>query len=60
MALLIVLQTANPPRIYMQDEGLTRLSTAKYSLSNISNRFAHLTNYSINKKATVFKAATMQ
>eukprot|EP01034_Spumella_vulgaris_P032937 gene32937-40656_t len=60
LRIYVLVSGVDPLRIYIHEEGLTRLSTAKYSLSNISNRFAHLTNYSINKKATVFKAATMQ
>jgi len=45
----------DPLRVYIHDEGLTRISTSKYSLKNLDNKFAHLTNYSINKKADVFK-----
>jgi hypothetical protein len=36
---------------------MTPLSTAQYSLSDLSDRFAHLTNYSINKNAENFKFA---
>ena len=48
----------DPMRIYIFKEGLTRISTVAYSLKNIDNRFAHLTNYSVNKKSKEFKAAT--
>jgi hypothetical protein len=45
----------DPLRVYIHDEGLTRISTSKYSLKNLDNKFAHLTNYSINKNADVVK-----
>lgn len=49
----------DPLRVYIHEEGLTRFSTADYSLKNTKNRFAHLTNYSVNKKSSQFAAATM-
>jgi tubulin polyglutamylase TTLL4 len=48
----------DPMRVYIFKEGLTRISTKEYSLKNISDRFAHLTNYSINKKSKEFYAAS--
>lgn len=33
------------------------LVLTRYGLNNLSNKFAHLTNYSINKKNEIFKAA---
>lgn len=57
LRIYVLVAGVDPLRVYIHDEGLTRLSTANYSLKNIKNRFAHLTNYSINKKAEVFKAA---
>ena len=45
--------------MYVHREGLTRLSTSDYSLKNIDNKFAHLTNYSINKKSDDFRAASV-
>ena len=47
----------DPLRIYIHEEGLTRISTHAYSLKNIKDRFAHLTNYSINKKSALFAPA---
>ena len=42
-------------RIYVYNEGLTRFASEKYRLSDCkSNRFAHLTNYSVNKKNEKF------
>jgi len=51
----ILFTGVDPLRVYIHDEGLTRISTSKYSLKNLDNKFAHLTNYSINKNADVFK-----
>ena len=59
LRIYVLVSGVDPLRIYIHDEGLTRISTSKYSLNNISNRFAHLTNYSVNKKASVFKAAAL-
>jgi tubulin polyglutamylase TTLL4 len=54
----ILVTGVDPMRIYIFNEGLTRISTNKYSLKTLDDRFAHLTNYSVNKKSSVFKAAT--
>ena len=48
-----------PLRAYMFREGLARFCTQKYARSSqsatgIANRYGHLTNYSINKKAEDF------
>jgi tubulin polyglutamylase TTLL4 len=57
LRIYVLVTGVDPLRVYIHNEGLTRISTSDYSLQNISNRFAHLTNYSVNKKADVFKAA---
>lgn len=57
LRIYVLVTGVDPLRVYIHDEGLTRISTSKYSLKNLDNRFAHLTNYSINKKADTFKAA---
>ncbi|CAJ0931373.1 unnamed protein product, partial [Mesorhabditis belari] len=43
----------DPLRLYLYEEGLVRFASVPYSscLSTISNRYMHLTNYSINKLA---------
>ncbi|GMT19416.1 hypothetical protein PFISCL1PPCAC_10713 [Pristionchus fissidentatus] len=43
----------DPLRVYLYEEGLVRFATAPYSnsMSTISNKYMHLTNYSINKFA---------
>ncbi|RLO04249.1 hypothetical protein DYB28_006892 [Aphanomyces astaci] len=42
----------DPLRVYLFDNGLVRFCTHKYSTStkDVTNRFGHLTNYSVNKK----------
>jgi hypothetical protein len=40
-----------PLKIYLYNEGLVRFGTDKYSLKSLDNKFAHLTNTSINKYA---------
>ena len=49
LRLYVVVTKINPLQIYIFEEGLVRFSTSKYSLSNISNKYIHLTNTSINK-----------
>jgi|TARA_B110001450_G_C17598072_1_gene471714 tubulin polyglutamylase TTLL5 len=45
----------DPWRVYVYNEGLVRFASEEYNASNIkSNKFAHLTNYSINKKSETF------
>lgn len=48
------LTCVDPLRIYIFNEGLVRFSTEKYTISNLENKFIHLTNYSINKKSKKF------
>ena len=55
----VLVTGVDPLRVYVHREGLTRLSTSDYSLKNIDNKFAHLTNYSINKKSDDFRAASV-
>eukprot|EP01012_Entosiphon_sulcatum_P052492 TRINITY_DN7212_c0_g1_i1.p1 TRINITY_DN7212_c0_g1~~TRINITY_DN7212_c0_g1_i1.p1 ORF type:complete len:692 (-),score=95.13 TRINITY_DN7212_c0_g1_i1:63-2138(-) len=47
-----------PLRVYRFNEGLVRFCTEKYdgAASKLSNAFAHLTNYSINKQSSKFVA----
>jgi tubulin polyglutamylase TTLL5 len=49
LRIYVAITSINPLRIYMYDEGLVRFATEKYSNTNQDNKFAHLTNYSINK-----------
>ena len=44
----------DPLTIFIYQDGLVRFATQKYSTKNRKSRFAHLTNFSVNKKATNF------
>ena len=55
LRIYVVVTCFDPLRIYIYNEGLTRFASEKYKLSDCkSNRFAHLTNYSVNKKNEKF------
>ncbi|NXX48500.1 TTLL4 polyglutamylase, partial [Tricholaema leucomelas] len=48
----------DPLRVYLFKDGLVRFASCKYSSSmkSLSNKFVHLTNYSVNKKNTQYKS----
>ena len=48
----VVVPSWNPFQVYVYDECYVRLSSANFCLENFSDKFAHLTNDSINKKNT--------
>lgn len=49
--LYVLLTCMDPWRVYIFNEGLVRFASEEYDATNIkTNKFAHLTNYSINKK----------
>ena len=51
----VLVTSIDPWRIYIYKEGLARFASESYtSEGNKSNRFIHLTNYSINKKNDKF------
>lgn len=51
MRVYVVVTCYDPLRIYVYREGLVRIATDKYTpTDSMENKFAHLTNYSINKK----------
>jgi hypothetical protein len=51
----VLVTSMDPWRIYIYNEGLVRFASEEYNPQNIkSNKFAHLTNYSINKKSEKF------
>ena len=53
LRLYVLVTSFDPLRIYMFKDGLVRLATVPYSTSksSLKQRFIHLTNYSVNKKA---------
>mmetsp|Transcript_34108 Transcript_34108/g.33671 ORF Transcript_34108/g.33671 Transcript_34108/m.33671 type:complete len:80 (+) Transcript_34108:572-811(+) len=51
MRVYVLLTSVCPLKFYIYEEGLVRFGTDKYSMDNLDNKFAHLTNTSINKYA---------
>ncbi|XP_050532720.1 tubulin monoglutamylase TTLL4-like isoform X2 [Daktulosphaira vitifoliae] len=56
LRLYILITSINPLRIYLYDNGLVRFASVKYSsdLNTISDRYMHLTNYSINRLSSQY------
>lgn len=56
LRIYVLVTCFDPLRVYLFHDGLVRFCTEKYStaMKNIKNRFAHLTNYSVNKKSQKF------
>jgi len=52
----VVVLSYDPLKVYINDEGLVRLATEKYSSSpdTLESRTMHLTNYSVNKTSPAF------
>ncbi|XP_021256131.1 tubulin polyglutamylase TTLL4 isoform X2 [Numida meleagris] len=48
----------DPLRVYLFKDGLVRFASCKYSSSmkSLSNKFVHLTNYSVNKKNAEYQS----
>ena len=58
LRIYVYVTSMDPLRLYIYDDGLVRFATVKYSTAtrHLSNRFVHLTNYSVNKKNKNFQA----
>jgi len=56
LRLYVLVTSFDPLKIYLFQDGLVRLATVPYSTSKASlkQRFVHLTNYSVNKKAEAY------
>merc|ERR1711920_839322 len=56
LRIYVVVISYDPLKIYINDEGLVRFATQKYSSdpSTLESRTMHLTNYSVNKQAPGF------
>ena len=55
LRIYVLVTSFDPLTIYIYDEGLVRFATQPYSTKNRKSRFAHLTNFAVNKKALNFK-----
>ncbi|KAK6484856.1 tubulin polyglutamylase TTLL4 isoform X1 [Huso huso] len=57
LRIYVYVTSYDPLRIYMFTDGLVRFASCKYSTSmrSLSNKFMHLTNYSVNKKNSEYK-----
>lgn len=55
LRIYVLMTSIEPLRIYIYNEGLVRFASEPYNLETVkSNVYAHLTNYSINKKSENF------
>ena len=58
LRIYVAVTSVNPLRMYIYEEGLTRFATSKYTdvvgSNRKANNYAHLTNFSINKKNVNF------
>jgi len=52
----VLVVAMEPLRVYVYKEGLVRLATQKYSMEHTA-KHAHLTNFSLNKNTSEFRAA---
>lgn len=58
LRIYVYVTSYDPLRVYLFTDGLVRFASCKYSSSmkTLSNKFMHLTNYSVNKKNMDYKA----
>lgn len=56
LRLYVLVTSFNPLKIYIYPEGLVRFASVKYNddINYLSDRFMHLTNYSINKASATY------
>lgn len=56
LRIYVAITSIDPMRIYIFEEGIARFATEPYSVSDasITNKFVHLTNFSINKHSSNF------
>ena len=52
----VLVTSFNPLKVYMYTDGLVRFATEKYNTdpSQLTKKFIHLTNFSVNKKSSKF------
>ncbi|XP_036396690.1 tubulin polyglutamylase TTLL4-like [Megalops cyprinoides] len=58
LRIYVYVSSYDPLRIYVFTDGLVRFASCKYSSSmkSLSNKFMHLTNYSVNKKNSEYQS----
>lgn len=58
LRIYVYVPSYDPLRIYVYDDGLVRFASSKYShsMKSISNKYMHLTNFSVNKKNTEYQS----
>jgi tubulin polyglutamylase TTLL4 len=56
LRIYVLVTSFDPLKAYVFKEGLARFSTHNYTMKKLNSRFAHLTNYSVNKKSKHFVA----
>lgn len=56
LRIYVAVTSVHPLRAFIYQEGMVRFSTTKYDISDISNVFSHLTNYSLNKHSDNYGA----
>lgn len=58
LRIYVYVTSYDPLRIYIFSDGLVRFASCKYSSSmkTLSNKFMHLTNYSVNKKNSEYQS----
>ncbi|KAM5124839.1 LOW QUALITY PROTEIN: tubulin monoglutamylase TTLL4 [Mantella aurantiaca] len=58
LRIYVYVTSYDPLRVYLFNDGLVRFASCKYSSStkSLSNKFMHLTNYSVNKKNVDYKS----
>ncbi|MCJ8732716.1 hypothetical protein PDJAM_G00214480 [Pangasius djambal] len=57
LRIYVYVTSYDPLRVYIFNDGLVRFASCKYSSSmkSLSNKFMHLTNYSVNKKNSEYQ-----
>ncbi|XP_064185518.1 tubulin polyglutamylase TTLL4 [Anguilla rostrata] len=58
LRIYVYVTSYDPLRVYIFTDGLVRFASCKYSssLKSLSNKFMHLTNYSVNKKNSEYQS----
>ncbi|ROJ66278.1 Tubulin polyglutamylase TTLL4 [Anabarilius grahami] len=58
LRIYVYVTSYDPLRVYIFNDGLVRFASCKYSpsMKTLSNKFMHLTNYSVNKKNSEYQS----